>query len=487
MFCTNCGNEISKNQRFCTNCGAKISSNKKISFNNVIKNIGIQTFKYFRHHKIVGFSILGIIISISVLFCIFMSYYYRHLALKEMYIDENIKVFIDEDGKEHLRLNAADYSNSNDSNSGWFGVFNEGRIFRFETIPDGYSFFTENKKDYCASLGKLQLINHKGKVIKIFNQNIVSLDRTDVPYSDDDYYIYPSTPEFYKGYTRIAYTDKNKIHKLSEIRTAYIDRNGNFVKRVPKDVDQAFKQGLRKTKRNIFIKELSCEDGTKGTCVAFVDKDGNKLTKAIYSTSKRDYFAVYSYPYNYQDVTLAYLNKGLKPTYVDKKGNTIYNDSFEYGTDFEHLLARVSPQQDSCDDYADYYPSFMINKKGKRVWSDMQPKYIYDIKHKKWIDYNENILGNKYLFDCIYLRLYQSRCWDEGEYEDQVIDQDFKLMYGEENMKSLIGDKAPNFNINDLILNNNRLIYKERYSNKLYELVYNSQTKKVELKEFCKN
>ncbi len=372
MNCPKCGKELNDNQKFCTNCGAK-QNISNLNIKNIFTKIKSHVLENIIHYKITCCLIIAIIVISNLI----VYFYYSHLDLESVPLSENEYIFIDINGNKHFELNS-DKSIS-------FGNFTEGRVFKRESLPDTYSSFKENGKEYGSNIGKLQLLNHKGKLIKTFT-NTVSLTRNDVGYDSDGYEIYPYVPEFYKGYARIAYTDKEKIQKLSDIKVMYINRKGNIVKDVPKEVEQAFKAGLRKAKQNIYTKELPCEDGTNETCIAFANKNGKLLTKAIYATAKKDYFSYYPYPFIYHDVTLAYINKDLKPVYIDKNGNLIYKDSFERGSDFNHLLADVSPKMDECDDYYDYYPSFMINKKGKRVWSDMTPLYIYDIKHKKWID-----------------------------------------------------------------------------------------------------
>ncbi len=86
------------------------------------------------------------------------------------------------------------------------------------------------------------------------------------------------------------------------------------------------------------------------------------------------------------------------------------------------------------------------------------------------------------MYDCVYLRLYQSRVWDEDEFEEQVIDKDFGLMYGENNFDTLKGD-AFHFSFRLLTLQNNRLYHFDFETLKLYELKYNDKTQKIELNE----
>ena len=465
MFCSNCGCKLDKGQKFCTNCGTKneeINDSKKFNLPKPdLKNLGRGLINFLNKNKFIILGIFVFFIFAGIIAFLVYDYQDKHLTLDIVGYDESI--YIDKNGKEYF---------SKDFGTILYTPFFEGRMFVFEPLEDGYSSFTENNIEYTAQLYELGLIDKTGEVIARYEDRAVLVQKDWQYCNSGDCYVTP-LPKFYKGYARVGFVGKKStINSLKDVEYSYLNRNGDFVSRVPKKVKEVFENNLN-PRKNMYTIQMPCEDGTKGTCVAITDKNGKQKTKAIYATEKK-INDKYVYSDEFSDVEIMYLNKDMKAVFVDKNGKQIYNQPFAYSYGFGRVLAQVIPVPNANEGSPNYY----INKNGKRVWSNMKPTYIYNIKKKKWIAFDGERLGNKYLDDCIYLSK------DEYSYDYEnpnwIVDQDFKIMYEYDSMNKFAGNDY-RFDTDDCVLKDGRLFHYEWEGMKLYELVYNNETKKLEL------
>lgn len=155
------------------------------------------------------------------------------------------------------------------------------------------------------------------------------------------------------------------------------------------------------------------------------------------------------------------------------KDKIIFNRPIDYGTDFEHISAEISPTYNKGSDMFGMHPTYRINKQGKIIWSNMEAEYIYIIPEKRWIEYHKRI-GNKYLDNCIYIKLWKYRLTTDNTPYTFVVGKDFKFLYEYDYNGEFAWDK---FDYSKLKYQNNKLYYKNK------ELLYEEKTNQLKLKE----
>lgn len=161
-------------------------------------------------------------------------------------------------------------------------------------------------------------------------------------------------------------------------------------------------------------------------------------------------------------------------SYTQGKFNTTINGTpIDYISDFKHISAEVYPTYDKGHDMFGMHPTYHINKKGKRIWSNMEAEYIYIIPEKRWIEYHKRI-GNKYLNNCIYIKLWKYRLTTDNTPYTFVVGKDFKFLYEYDYNGEFAWNK---FDYSKLKYQDNKMFYKNK------ELLYDELTNQLKLME----
>lgn len=206
--------------------------------------------------KVIILLLLILFLSIIGLYCLF-SNNNDNADLYQVNDYENSEtIFIDNCGNEYLKIKEEDshskltFINKDNLKTSEFvlkdkyiniGEYTGDMIFAYtidsDKYVDYYSYFED--KNCETKLGTLYMFNKNGTLIKKFDDKFVYIFNYD---KDENCYI----PFFYKGYARIAYTDKTKITKLSDIKYKYINKKGEVVKNVPQNIKQILDNGYNK-------------------------------------------------------------------------------------------------------------------------------------------------------------------------------------------------------------------------------------------------
>lgn len=153
--------------------------------------------------------------------------------------------------------------------------------------------------------------------------------------------------------------------------------------------------------------------------------------------------------------------------------HNIEGNSIDYISNYNHISAEIFPTYDKGHDMFGMHPTYHINKKGKRIWSNMEAEYIYIIPEKRWIEYHKRI-GNKYLNNCIYIKLWKYRLTTDNTPYTFVVGKDFKFLYEYDYKGEFAWDK---FDYSKLNYQDGKLFYKDK------ELRYDEQTNQLKLTE----